>query len=62
MGAAGHGEYDYWEDDDDDDNDDDESAWASDPEEEEGQAKEKVLQVAAWLDELNLAASTSSAW
>jgi len=48
MGAAGHDECDYW----DDDDDDDESAWASDPEEEEGQAKEKMLQVAARVDEV----------
>ena len=53
MGAAGHAEYDYW-----DDDDDDESVLASDPEVEEtgkpskpGQAKEEMLQVAAWLDE-----------
>ena len=64
MGAAGHTEYDYWDDDDDEsvcasDPEDDESVCASDPEEEEtgkpskpGQAKEKTLQVAAWLDEV----------
>ena len=60
MGAAGHAEYDCW-----DDNDEYESVWASDLEEEEkeekeeagkpsksGQAKEKALQVVAWLDEV----------
>jgi len=62
MGAAGYTEYDYW----DDDDDDDESVLASDLEDEEAsdseeeetgkpskprQAKEEMLQVAAWLDE-----------
>jgi hypothetical protein len=61
MGAAGYAEYGYW-----DDDDDNESVLASDPEEEEAsdseeeetgkpskprQAKEEMLQVAAWLDE-----------
>jgi hypothetical protein len=61
MGAAGYAEYDYW-----DDDDDNESVLASDPEEEEAsnpeeeetskpskprQAKEEMLQVAAWLAE-----------
>ena len=53
MGAAGYAEYGYW-----DDDDDNESVSASDPEEEETgkpskprQAKEEMLQVAAWLDE-----------
>ena len=58
MGAAGYTEYDYW-----DDDDDNESALAPDLEEEEAsdseeeetgkprQAKEEMLQVAAWLDE-----------
>jgi len=57
MGAAGYTEYGYWDD------DDNESVLASDPEEEEasdseeeetgkpGQAKEEMLQIAAWLDE-----------
>jgi hypothetical protein len=52
MGVAGYDEYDYWDD------DDDESVLASNSEEEETgkpskpeQAKEKMLQVAAWLDE-----------
>ena len=61
MGAAGYTEYGYW-----DDYDDNESALAPDSEEEEAsdseeeetskpskprQAKEEMLQVAAWLDE-----------
>jgi hypothetical protein len=61
MGAAGYAEYGYW-----DDDDDNEPALAPDPEEEEAsdseeeetgkpskprQAKEDMLQVAAWLDE-----------
>jgi hypothetical protein len=60
MGAAGYAEYGYW-----DDYDDNESVLASEPEEEASdseeeetgkpskprQAKEEMLQVAAWLDE-----------
>jgi hypothetical protein len=46
MGAAGHAEYDYWDD------DDDVSVLTSESEEEEaGLAEEEILQIATWIEE-----------